>query len=261
MSWGSRQHAGPLVRAVLGLLVAGTAACSRERLVQGECKPFNSAEVCTWARMSGSTVVAFGATIPLRAVEGAPADLPMAWPPKADAVILLPAVVDSAVGFNHMNIFWEPHGHPPGPYLTPHFDFHFNNISAADVAKIDCADSTKPTVLPAAYELPDVAIPQLGTLLGLCVPGMGMHALPGAEMHSTALFQKTMIVGYYHKVPIFIEPMITRATLMERRTFVLDMPSVAGEPANVRLPTGFQAKYDSTAQAYRFEFSMPAKTS
>jgi hypothetical protein len=261
MSWGSRQHAGPLVRAALGLLVAGTAACSRERLVQGECKPFNGVEVCTWARMSGNTVLAFGATIPLKAVEGAPAEMPMAWPPKADAVIMLPAAVDSAVGFSNMNIFWEPHGHPPGPYLTPHFDFHFNNISAADVARIDCADSTKPAALPAAYELPDVTIPGVGTLLGLCVPTMGMHALPGAELHSTELFQKTMIVGYYHKIPIFVEPMITRATLMERRTFGIDVPSVPGEPANVKMPTAFQAKYDSTAQAYRFEFSMPAKTS
>ena len=261
MSWGSRQYVGTLVRAALGLLVAGTAACSKERLVQGECKPFNDGQVCTWARMSGNTLLAFGATIPLRAVEGAPAEMPMAWPPKADAVINLPAVVDSAVGFSNMNIFWEPHGHPPGPYLVPHFDFHFNNVSAADIAAIDCADSTKPAALPAAYELPDVVIPQVGTLVGLCVPGMGMHALPAAELHSTALFQKTMIAGYYHQKPIFIEPMITRATLMERRTFSLDVPGVSGEPANVRLPSRFQAQYDSTAQAYRFEFSMPQKTS
>jgi hypothetical protein len=257
MSWGSRQHVRTLVRAALGLLVAGTAACSRERLVQGECKPLNDGQICTWARMSGNTLLAFGATIPLRVVEGAPAEEPMVWPPKAAVTIAMPAVVDSAAGFSNMNVFWEPHGHPPGPYLVPHFDFHFNNISQTDVAAIDCADSTKPAVVPAAYELPDVTIPQVGTLVGLCVPTMGMHALPSAELRSTVPFEKTMIVGYYHQRPIFIEPMITRALLMERRTFSLDVPGVTGEPANVRLPSGFQAQYDSTTQAYRFEFSMP----
>jgi hypothetical protein len=261
MSWGSQRLVGTLVRAALGLAVAGTAACANERLVQGECKPLNAGEVCTWARMSGNTLLAFGATIPMRAVESAPAEEPMVWPPKAAVTIAMPAVVDSAAGFSNMNVFWEPHGHPPAPYLVPHFDFHFNNISAADVAAIDCADTTKPSTLPAAYELPDIAIPQVGMLVGLCVPAMGMHALPGAELHSTVPFQKTMIVGYYHQQPVFLEPMITRATLMERRTFSLDVPRVAGEPARVRLPAAFQAQYDSTTQAYRFEFSMPAKTS
>ncbi len=36
--------------------------------------------------------------------------------------------------------------------------------------------------------MPDVAIPQVGTLVGLCVPGMGMHSLLASELHSTALF-------------------------------------------------------------------------
>ncbi len=184
MSLGSQVYARILAGTVLGGLLAGTAACTRERLVAGECKSYNGADVCTWGRMSGNTLVAFGATVPVKSVENAPSEVPMVWPPKADLVLALPGSVDSAVGFKNLTIFWEPHGHPPGPYLTPHFDFHFNNISAADIARIDCADSTKPSILPAGYELPDVAIPQLGTLVGICVPGMGMHSLPGAELRS-----------------------------------------------------------------------------
>jgi hypothetical protein len=252
---------GPLPRAAAVLLVAGTAACAKERLVQGECKPLNDGQICTWARVSGSTVLAFGATIPLRAVESAPAEEPMAWPPQAEVVLALPAAVDSATGFSNMNVFWEPHGHPPTPYLVPHFDFHFNAIPATDVAAIDCADSAKPAAVPEAYELPDVTLPDIGHLVGLCVPGMGMHALPTAELNSTTPFRQTMIVGYYHQKPIFVEPMITRAALMERRTFSLEMPTVTGAPANVRFPTGFQAQYDSTTQSYRLEFSMPAGSS
>jgi hypothetical protein len=260
MSWGSQAYGRILKGAVLGAVVAGTGACTKERLVQGECKAVNGADVCSWGRMSGTTLVAFGATVPVSAIENAPAEMPMAWPPTRDATIALPAAVDSAVGFKLLTVYWEPHGHPPGPYLTPHWDFHFYNISAADLAKVDCADSTKPATLAASYELPDVTIPQLGTLVGICVPGMGMHSLPGAELRSTSLFQKTMVVGYYHKAPIFIEPMITRATMMERRSFPVDVPVVPGEPAGVRLPSSFQAVYDSTAKAYQFTFTMPAKS-
>ncbi len=260
MSLGSHAYGRILVGTVLGAVLAGTSACTKERLVQGECKQVNGADVCTWGRMSGSTLVAFGATIPVKAIENAPAEVPMAWPPKMDAMVALPSAVDSAVGFKSLTVYWEPHGHPPAPYLTPHFDFHFYTISAADMAKIDCADSTKPAALAASYELPDVAIPQLGTLVGICVPGMGMHSLPGAQLHSAALFEKTMVVGYYHQQPIFMEPMITRATLLQRRTFPLDVPSVPGQPASVRSPATFEARYDSTAQAYQFTFTMPVKS-
>ena len=194
--------------------------------------------------------------IPFKSIENSPAEMPMVWPPKTDAVIGMPAEVLAATGFDHMNIFWEPHGHPPGPYLTPHYDFHFNSITREAVAAINCADSLKPTAVPAAYVVPDIAIPQLGTLIGLCVPAMGMHALPAAEMTGTAPFKHTMIVGYYHQKPIFVEPMIARATLLEKRTFGLDMPAVQGQPANVHTPAAFEAKFDSTAQAYRFTFTM-----
>jgi hypothetical protein len=227
--------------------------------VQGECKPLNGGEVCTWGRMSGNALVAFGATIPVRAIETAPAEMPaeqaMAWPPVAEASLAFPDAVKAAAGFDALTIYWEPHGHPPGPYLVPHFDFHFYTSTPSDIAAIDCADSIKPSELPAGYELPDVTIPQLGTLIGLCVPKMGMHALPGVDLHAATPFAKTMVVGYYHQRPIFVEPMITRTTLMARQSFALTMPAVSGWPAGTRLPAQFRAAYDSTTQAYQFTFS------
>jgi hypothetical protein len=237
------------------MLVIGLVGCSKRQLVQGECRPVNGADVCAWGETTGDAIVAFGATVPIGAVENAPPDAPMAWPPASAAVIPLPEAVSSATGFKVMTVFWEPHGHPPGPYLVPHFDFHFYTISADELGAIDCADSTKPARLPSAYELPDVSIPQLGTLLGLCVPTMGMHSLPGAELHAATPFQKTMIVGYYGGRPIFVEPMITRAALLERRSFSLDIPDVPDRPTGVRYPTKFVADYDNSAQAYRFAFS------
>ena len=255
MAGNSPYRGGFLALSAVGMLVIGLAACSKQQVVQGECRPVNGADVCVWGETSGNALVAFGATIPVGSVENAPADAPMVWPPVSDAVIPLPEAVRSATGFAVMTVFWEPHGHPPGPYLVPHFDFHFYAIPAGEVDAIDCADSTKPGRLPAAYELPDVNIPQLGTLLGLCVPKMGMHALLGAELHAATTFQKTMIVGYYRGRPIFVEPMITRATLLERRSFSMDIPEVPDRPTSVRYPTSFRADYDSTAQTYKFVFS------
>jgi hypothetical protein len=84
---------------------------------------------------------------------------------------------------------------------------------------------------------------------------MGMHSLLASEMHATALFQKTMIVGFYHKRPIFVEPMITKETLMGRKTFSLDLPAVPGASPGSHYPTKFSAVYDSTAQTYKFTFS------
>ncbi len=179
----------------------------------------------------------------------------MTWPPVADATLPLPDVVRTAAGFDNLTVFWEPHGHPPGPYTAPHFDFHFNAISVPELAAIDCTDSSKPQTLAARYELPDVPVPDMGTLVGLCVPGMGMHALPSSDLHATVPFQKTMVVGYYHARPIFIEPMITREALLAGRAFDLAIPPIRGMGASVRVPTRFRADYDRGTQEYRFVFS------
>jgi len=232
-----------------------------KQVVPGECRAFYGADVCTWGETEGNELVAFGATIPVAAVENAPADLPMVWPPVANVVIPLPDAVSAATGFKVVTLYWEAHGHPPGPYFVPHFDVHFNTITANDVGAIDCVDSTKPGRLPVGYELPDVNTPDFGMLLGLCVPQMGMHAAPQTELHAGKPFQKTMIIGYYRGRPIFMEPMITRATLLERSSFGLDVPEVPDRPTGVRYPTTFRADYDGTAQAYRFIFSgLPART-
>ena len=253
---GNSQYRGDCLALAAVAMLVGLAACgNKQQVVQGECRPVHGADVCVWGETSGNVLVAFGATIPVGSVENAPADAPMVWPPVTAAVIPLPEAVSSATGFKVLTLYWEAHGHPPGPYLVPHFDFHFNTISADELSAIDCADSTRPGRLPAAYELPDVDIPGIGMLLGLCVPQMGMHALLGAELHAATTFQKAMLVGYYRGQPIFVEPMITRATLLERRSFSLDIPEVPDRPTSVRYPTTFRADYDSTAQTYKFVFS------
>jgi hypothetical protein len=224
-------------------------------VVDGSCGDVYGAEVCTWAETTDGSVTSFGATVPMGSIEGAPDEMEMAWPPLVAALVPLPDPVREQMGVHSLKVYWEAHGHPPGPYLVPHFDFHFYTIDAATTDAIDCSDESKPEALPAGYALPDVDIPELGNLIGLCVPEMGMHALLEEELQSEETFSGTMVIGYYEGDPIFFEPMITRSLLMEGQTFSLDMPSVPGTVEGVRLPTRFEAQFDAEENAYRFVFS------
>jgi hypothetical protein len=250
----------------LAAVVTGLAGCAAREVpiteVAGGCADVFGGEVCTWARMQGDKVVDVGATVPIASVEGAPAEVHhMAWPPEMAAGIPLPEAVVASTGMRELTIYWEAMGHPPGPYLTPHWDFHFYTIPTAERMAIDCVDLSKPTAMPEGFALPDIPLPPemqpmfggVKELTGLCVPQMGMHSLLATEMASTTPFRGTMVVGYTKGNPIFVEPMITKAMLMEKASFDLAMPSVPGmTPAP---PRTFRAEWDAQANAYRFTFS------
>jgi hypothetical protein len=220
-----------------------------------DCQPVFGAQVCTWSRTSGSKVVAFGATVPMAVIENSPVDHPMTWPPVEAAAIPMPADARSAAGVNHLTVLWEAHGHPPAAFLTPHYDFHFYVIDGDARKAISCADSTKPGALPAGYAMPDFDLPEIGHLVGLCVPQMGMHSLPAPMLQDTVIFSGTMVMGFYQGRPIFYEPMIARAKLLERRSFSLPMVTPAGLGAGIHYPTRFDAEYDPAMPGYRFVFS------
>jgi hypothetical protein len=258
------------VAAGLAVFVAALSSCAKREVpiveVKGECGDLFKAQVCTWAHTQGTAVVDVGATVPLASIENAPAEGgEMHWPPLTDANLKLPESVVAQTGLNHLTVYWEAHGHPPGAYLTPHWDFHFYGLSSADRMAIDCKDLTKPASLAAGYGLPDVPLPPdmgkmigVDTLIGLCVPQMGMHSALASELASTGLFQGTMVVGYYHGKPIFVEPMLTREKLMAKQSFdlpIADVPGLTGPH-----PRTFHADYDAQQQQYRFVFSGFAAT-
>lgn len=250
-------------------LTALLGACAKEVPiveVSGECGDAYGAQVCTWARMQGDSLVELGATVPVAGIENAPKDAPMTWPPVPAAVLALPAAAQQQAGMTHLTIYWENMGHPPGAYLTPHFDFHFYTISPADRTAMDCADLSKPGALPAGYNLPDVVMPPpiatmigTSTLVGLCVPQMGMHSLLEKELSDTTLFGGTMVIGYYKGQPIFIEPMLSQAMLLEKRPFTLPVPAIPGMTGSY--PRAFRAEWIPEQNAYRFVFSNAASGS
>jgi hypothetical protein len=250
----------PTTLPVLALALGACAKPPSVVLVNGPCGDAYQAHICTWARMQGTTVVDVGVTVPVAAVENAPADEPMVWPPVPVAALGLPDSAQGPAGITEFTMFWDPMGHPPTPYLTPHFDFHFYLTPPGERASIDCLDITKPVTLPAGYELPDEPLPPpmvqltgVSTLVGVCVPQMGMHSLLATELQSQTPFRGSMVIGYYHGKPIFIEPMLSRAMLLEKQSFDLAIPTIPG--ASGSYPRVFHAEYDAQQNAYRFAFS------
>jgi len=149
-------------------------------------------------------------------------------------------------------------GHPPGTFMTPHFDFHLYTLSGEGIEAIDCSDLSKPEQAPDGYTLPDITIPDMGTLVGLCVPEMGMHALDEKEMTASEMFGAAMIVGFYAKETIFIEPMIARKTLLDREDFSLAIPGGLADLGNgTAWPSSFKAVYDEESSVWHLVFSMP----
>lgn len=260
------------LRAVISaVVVVGSVGCSQGvsqsetteasiSEIQGACADVHQSQVCTWATIQGENLLEVGATVPIGSIENAPADTTMVWPPVPIATLDIPEVARQKTGMTNMTVFWEPNGHPTPTFLTPHFDFHFNGISSAELDAIDCKDVTKPDSLPAGYALPDFDLPPdmtkmmgVKTMVGLCVPKMGMHAVTAEDAERTTPFRGSLIVGYIGGKPIFFEPMISKALLMQKQSFDLPMPAVAGwigEQASK-----FHAEYDAQKQEYRLIFS------
>ncbi len=249
------KHVSTSVALVLSTVITTPGLAQEAHSTPRSCSRVLASEVCTWVVMEGDAAVELGATIPIAIVEAVPSDAEMVWPPEELAAVTLPAEARAALGIDHLGINWEAHGHPPGPFLTPHFDFHFYSLSPSEVQAIDCSDDTKPSTLPAGHTLPDVDVPELGLLVGLCVPRMGMHAMAEEEMEATDPFQGTLVVGYYGGEVISFEPMISRELLLEKSDFALGVPAIENLPPGVRYPSEFRAEYDAAGKQYRMVFT------
>lgn len=255
--WENRRAAliGSAAVICLTLGAAETAAAQKSRVIAPECGAAFGGQICVGGTVRGGNIRKITATIPLSVIQGAPPTPAMKWPPESELVLPLPAEIRTAAGIDHLTFYWEAMGHPPGPFLTPHFDFHFYVVGNAARKAIDCKNDKKPASLPAGYSLLDVEAPGIGLLKGTCVPLMGMHSLPDADSRGTKPFKASLVMGYYDGKPIFFEPMIARATLLEKKNFSLAVPAPVGLPATTHYPRKFKAKYDGSLQSYRFEFT------
>jgi hypothetical protein len=232
---------------------SGTAQSQPVKKAASQCGSIFGVKVCTAYRMQAGRVTEFSLRVPIAAIEKAPANSPRVWPPKADVIVPFAPAVQKQTGFTFANIYWNPHGHPPAPYMVPHFDFHFYFAPERKVLAITCKDTRKPRVIPAGYEMPNDYIPHVGKLIGMCIPAMGMHAAPVSDFHGKTPWRGSLIAGYYAGQPLFMEPMITRALLLKKHSFSLPVPDITATP-HVRYPKRFRAVYEAKSQAYKFTF-------
>ena len=169
------------VALVLSAVITTPVLAQEANSTSRSCSRVLESQVCTWVVMQGGAAVELGVTFPIAVVEAVPSEAEMVWPPEQLATVALPAEARTYLGIDHLGINWEAHGHPPTPFLTPHFDFHFYNLSPSEIRAIDCSDDTKPARIPARYTLPDIDVPGMGVLVGLCVPRLGMHAIADSD--------------------------------------------------------------------------------
>ena len=257
---------------VVAVLVAGVVAWlswapgPSGRVVNGETGELYGGPISTWARVDADGVLQeVGLTIALAAVENAPVaahdgnavDEHAHSEPSVQ--VEFPSAVKSATYFDHVSVDFVPSGHPPAPYMLPHFDIHFYGISTPDQLAIDCRDATMPeaSLVPADY----VVVTADGTPTGSpdCVPVMGQHAadLTSPELDPVApeRFTKTMILGYYGGKFIFFEPMITRDYLLGRQSFEMGVPSAFQPSERTLYPRTFRGVYDRATDSYQLIWS------
>ena len=254
-----RSALGLVVMAGSLLMISALAALAQpgnsDKIIIGETAVVAGSELSTWARINGAgEVIWVGLTMPLSLVENMPPG--GSGPAGAIAVLNYPPVVKSTTYFDHAEIHSEPQGHPTNPayvqanrYGVAHFDFHFYGIPVSQVVMIPFglfSDQVAADRLPKFYAQPEAR----------SIPQMGRHAAPTSEFTATDHWLGTMLAGFLPDASYmsFLEPMITRELLLQRKNFTMQMP----RPANLGRATQYPAEcivlYDKDTDAYQFMF-------
>jgi hypothetical protein len=168
--------------------------------------------------------------------------------PAEDLELLLPFPA-GFTGFKNAVLNWNHEGHEPKEiYGRPHFDFHFYLISEDERMAISCQGDDTAVCMkrPEDRYLPPQYAPGPEG-----VPMMGWHWVDvlSPEFHGQP-FTSTFIFGYYAGLPIFIEPMITRAFLLERTRFEapIRLPEAFRDGT---FPSAYSVAFDGAAKVYR----------
>lgn len=172
-----------------------------------------------------------------------------------DMVFLTVPLPESALaaGYDHVSLDWMPHGHPPGDLFgVPHFDVHFYMVTEAEQQAIQPSDphfmdkaANRPAVelMPANFVPPPALEP---------VPAMGEHWVDSTDpVFAGQAFQAVMIYGAWDGEVIFVEPMVTRDLLTEKRGFggKVSQPERVAEA--VSLPSSWSVSFDAAAGVHR----------
>ena len=244
-----------------------------------------------YAQQDGGAPVEVGVALSEAAMEGLPAPNPHLMHQAANAgghehvdnhayLLALPGRGAPPVQFVELD--WNPGGHePPGVYDVPHFDVHFWTASRADRLSVDPAKDAeyqaKADALPPEGERPPryaVAAPPGAPAPG--VPLMGVHwvDLRAPELQRAfgkpeayRPFTTTFLYGSWEGEFTFLEPMITRAYILAKKSAaeaaVRDEVIPISEPAYVRAagyyPSAYRITWDADAKEYRIALTKLAR--
>jgi hypothetical protein len=139
--------------------------------------------------------------------------------------------------FDHAQLDWNPSGHEGPMYMLPHFDFHYYNMTPAQVDGI--VEGTQ------MNNHPDVAYIPAGHIAPAPgVPKMGKHWLDptSPELGGGKVFTQTFIFGSYDGKINFWEPMITKAFIDTTTNFSRTIPQPAKFQRSGYYPTKMSIK-------------------
>jgi Domain of unknown function (DUF5602) len=221
-----------------------------------------------------------GVSLTEGALEGLPGKNPHAAHMKAASahehldnhIYLLSLPARAAAPYRFVELDWNPGGHePPGIYDQPHFDFHFYTIAREERASIVPSDSQfqkKADMLPPEAERPPfyaMAAPPGAPAPG--VPLMGVHWI---DVRSPELqkmmgkpeayrpFTTTFIYGSWAGRFTFVEPMITRAYILSKKTAgyaerdeVIPVPMAKQYSPAGYYPSAYRITWDPRMKEYR----------
>lgn len=225
--------------------------------------------------------IELGVALSEEAMEGLPARDPHAAHKAAASahehldnhVYLLSLPTRGVAPYQFVELDWNPGGHePPTVYDTAHFDFHFYTVSQAERASIVPSDAQfqqKADMLPPEAQRPPfyvVAAPPGAPAPG--VPLMGVHWVDVRSPELQKMFGKpeayrpfttTFLYGSWDGRFHFLEPMITRAHIVAKKTLidpkmrdeVIAIPAPAQYGAAGYYPSAYRIAWDSKAKEYR----------
>ncbi len=152
--------------------------------------------------------------------------------------------------FDHVGLYWNPHGHEPhGVYTVGHFDVHFFMSAPQDLDRITVMDRD----LERAYRLPPASAIPAGYLLPPNTQHrrMGVHWVDSGagELHG-APFTATFIIGSYDQQVNFLEPMITRAFLATKPRLTRSVPQPAAYARAGWYPATWTVRWDEQRREY-----------
>ncbi len=193
----------------------------------GSAQALGEGEVWTFAETDAEgEVTRLGVAIEPEALQGLPTV-------GTELVLSLPDDLELAP-FDHVGLGWLPSGHDPlGVWDEPHFDVHFFIIDTVAREAIDIDD---PRV---ADEPPSDTVPEGYVMApGGAVEGQGSHWVdPGSEEWSGGPFTGSLVFGSWDATWVFLEPMITWASLVAASEMSETVPEPERWQADGRYPT------------------------